>query len=244
MPKSDPVPPVAAVRPHVVESPNGDRIDEYYWLRDDTRTSKEVLGYLEAENAYKAAMTAHTQGARGQGLRGDRRAHQAGRLDRARTACAATGTTRASRPARSTRSTRARPARSTRPSRSCSTSTRSPRATTSSRSARLRCARTTTCLAYAEDTVGRRQYTLHFKDLATGRVLPRPHRRTSSRHRLGERQPDAVLRREGPGDAARLPGPPPRARHAIRRTTRSSTRRRTRRFYTGRHDEARTSATS
>ena len=27
-------------------------------------------------------------------------------------------------------------------------------------------------LAYAEDTIGRRQYTLRFKDLATGRTLP------------------------------------------------------------------------
>ncbi len=61
MPKSPPVPPVAAVRPHVVESPNGNRTDDYYWLRDDTRGSRDVLGYLEAENAYKAAMTAHTQ---------------------------------------------------------------------------------------------------------------------------------------------------------------------------------------
>ncbi len=60
MPKTAPVPPIAAVRPHVVESPNGTRTDEYYWLRDDTRTSPEVIGYLEAENAYKAAMTAHT----------------------------------------------------------------------------------------------------------------------------------------------------------------------------------------
>ncbi len=59
--KSEPVPPTAAVRPHVVESPHGNRTDEYYWLRDDTRESKEVLGYLEAENAYKAAMTVHTQ---------------------------------------------------------------------------------------------------------------------------------------------------------------------------------------
>jgi oligopeptidase B len=60
MPQSAPVPPIAAVRPHLVESPNGTRVDEYYWLRDDTRTSKEVLGYLEAENAYKEAMTAHS----------------------------------------------------------------------------------------------------------------------------------------------------------------------------------------
>jgi len=61
MSKPEPVPPTAAVRPHVVESPNGNRTDEYYWLRDDTRESKDVLGYLEAENAYKAAMTAHTK---------------------------------------------------------------------------------------------------------------------------------------------------------------------------------------
>jgi len=61
MPKSVPAPPVAAVRPHVVESPNGNRTDEYYWMRDDQRTDKDVIGYLEAENAYKAAMTAHTQ---------------------------------------------------------------------------------------------------------------------------------------------------------------------------------------
>src|SRR6185295_15575599 len=61
MPKSVPAPPVAAVRPHVVESPNGNRTDEYYWLRDDKRADKDMLGYIEAENAYKAAMSAHTQ---------------------------------------------------------------------------------------------------------------------------------------------------------------------------------------
>ncbi len=61
MPQTEPVPPIAAVRPHEVESPNGTRIDEYYWLRDDTRSDPEVIGYLEAENSYKAAMTAHTK---------------------------------------------------------------------------------------------------------------------------------------------------------------------------------------
>jgi oligopeptidase B len=60
MPQSAPVPPIAAVRPHLVESPHGTRVDEYYWLRDDTRTNPEVLGYLNAENAYKEAMTAHS----------------------------------------------------------------------------------------------------------------------------------------------------------------------------------------
>ena len=61
MPKSEPAPPVAAVYPYEVVSPQGTRVDEYYWLRDDTRSSPEVLGYLEAENAYKEAMMAHAQ---------------------------------------------------------------------------------------------------------------------------------------------------------------------------------------
>jgi oligopeptidase B len=61
MPMSEPAPPVAAVRPHEVVSPHGTRVDEYYWLRDDTRTNPEVLAYLEAENDYKTAMTAHSE---------------------------------------------------------------------------------------------------------------------------------------------------------------------------------------
>lgn len=45
-------PPVAAQKPHVVASPNGNRSDPYYWLRDDTRQNPEMLAYLKAENAY------------------------------------------------------------------------------------------------------------------------------------------------------------------------------------------------
>ncbi|MDR3387398.1 MAG: S9 family peptidase [Rudaea sp.] len=56
-----PQPPIAAVHPYNVQSPNGVRVDNYYWLRDDTRTRPEVLDYLKAENAYYAAMTAHTK---------------------------------------------------------------------------------------------------------------------------------------------------------------------------------------
>jgi oligopeptidase B len=53
-----PTPPVAAKHPHDVVSPYGTRNDPYYWLRDDTRQKPEVLDYLKAENAYYAAMTA------------------------------------------------------------------------------------------------------------------------------------------------------------------------------------------
>jgi len=48
-------PPVAAVRPHTVASPHGDRVDPYYWLRDDERADPQVLAYLRAENAYTDA---------------------------------------------------------------------------------------------------------------------------------------------------------------------------------------------
>jgi oligopeptidase B len=53
--------PVAAVHPYPVSAPSGTRIDNYYWLRDDTRSKPEVLNYLKAENAYYAQMTQHTQ---------------------------------------------------------------------------------------------------------------------------------------------------------------------------------------
>jgi oligopeptidase B len=45
--------PVAPRSPHTVRSPWGEREDPYYWLRDDTRTDPKVLAYLAAENAYR-----------------------------------------------------------------------------------------------------------------------------------------------------------------------------------------------
>src|SRR5258708_410308 len=54
-------PPSAARKPHQVPSPNGARNDSYYWLRDDTRKSKEVLKYLNDENAYTNSVLAPTQ---------------------------------------------------------------------------------------------------------------------------------------------------------------------------------------
>src|SRR6188768_1104166 len=54
-----PLPPVAAKKPHQVVSPNGSREDEYYWLRDDKRENVEMLAYVKAENAYADVMLAH-----------------------------------------------------------------------------------------------------------------------------------------------------------------------------------------
>jgi oligopeptidase B len=54
-----PPPPDAPQKPHVVRAPHGaERVDPYYWLRDDSRTSPEVLAYLKAENAYADAVMA------------------------------------------------------------------------------------------------------------------------------------------------------------------------------------------
>ena len=53
--------PVAAKKPHQVTSPFGSREDEYYWLRDDKRENPEMLAYLKAENAYADAMLAHVK---------------------------------------------------------------------------------------------------------------------------------------------------------------------------------------
>ncbi|MEE9383689.1 MAG: S9 family peptidase [Nannocystaceae bacterium] len=52
-------PPLAEVRPHNVESPHGTRVDNYYWLRDDERKDLDMLAYLEAENAYKEQVLGH-----------------------------------------------------------------------------------------------------------------------------------------------------------------------------------------
>ena len=51
-------PPVTPQKPHQVESPNGTRQDPYYWLRDDTRKQPEMLAHLKAENAYFEAESA------------------------------------------------------------------------------------------------------------------------------------------------------------------------------------------
>ncbi len=54
-----PTPPDVAKKPHVVKAPHGaERVDEYYWLRDDTRKDPAMLAYLAAENAYADALMA------------------------------------------------------------------------------------------------------------------------------------------------------------------------------------------
>jgi oligopeptidase B len=55
-------PPQARRQPYAVASPNGARTDEYYWLRDDTREAPQVRDYLERENAYAEDVFSPLQG--------------------------------------------------------------------------------------------------------------------------------------------------------------------------------------
>ena len=46
--------PIAAKRPHIMEIHGDRRVDDYYWLRDDTRADPEILAYLAEENEWTA----------------------------------------------------------------------------------------------------------------------------------------------------------------------------------------------
>ena len=52
-------PPVAKIQPVELENHGKVRTDEYFWLRE--RENPEVIAYLEAENAYTDAVTSHTE---------------------------------------------------------------------------------------------------------------------------------------------------------------------------------------
>ncbi|MCM2310177.1 MAG: S9 family peptidase [Steroidobacteraceae bacterium] len=170
MPQS-PKPPVAALEPHEVKSPHGTRNDEYYWLRDDSRGNAAVLAHLAAENAYKDAMLAHVKP-----LQQKLFAEITGRIkpDDASVPYLERGHWYYSRYEKGAEyPVYARKARSLDAPEQVMLDVEALAhghdfyeigALEVSPDGRL--------LAYAEDTVGRRQYTLRFKDLASGRLLP------------------------------------------------------------------------
>ena len=53
--------PYAKRQPHDLVHHGIERVDEYYWLRDDERASPEVLAYLRAETEYAAEVLAPTE---------------------------------------------------------------------------------------------------------------------------------------------------------------------------------------
>ena len=57
LPPTAPTPPLAPRRARILAAHDDERVDDYYWLRD--RDDPAVRAYLDAENAYTAALTAH-----------------------------------------------------------------------------------------------------------------------------------------------------------------------------------------
>ena len=57
--KAEIQPPIAKIVPHTIEKHGDIRTDNYFWLNQ--REDKEVIDYLNKENAYYEAMTAHTK---------------------------------------------------------------------------------------------------------------------------------------------------------------------------------------
>jgi len=166
-----PKPPIAAMKPDVARSPHGDRVDEYYWLRDDTRGNAEVLAYLAAENAYKDAMLAHVRPLE-ERIYGEivSRIKQ----DDASVPYLRRGywyyrryATGAEYPVYARRK-----GSPTGPEQVMLDLAELAHGHDFYDVGVLEVSPDNGLLAYAEDTVGRRQYTLRFKDLASGRLLP------------------------------------------------------------------------
>jgi len=53
--------PIAKKVPHLMNNHNHQRIDDYYWLRDDKRQDPEIIAHLEAENSYCKQQLLHTE---------------------------------------------------------------------------------------------------------------------------------------------------------------------------------------
>lgn len=54
--RAEPLAPSAEIIPHPLTAQGETRVDDYYWLRDDSRQNKKVLNYLTAENRYTEQM--------------------------------------------------------------------------------------------------------------------------------------------------------------------------------------------
>jgi oligopeptidase B len=172
-------PPVAARRPHPIASPQGTRIDPYYWLRDDQREDPEVLAYLKAENEYRALHMAPTQEL-------EERLYQEfiGRLkqDDASVPYHKNGYWYYTRyePAREHPIFARRRGDLEAPEEIMLDANERARGWEFYQIGGIEVSKGARWLAFCEDTVGRREYTLRFKDLRSGEILPEAIERVES----------------------------------------------------------------
>jgi len=178
-PEGLPAAPRASVRPHPVASPHGTRIDPYYWLRDDSREDPDVLAYLEAENAYRAAVMAPTDP-----LQQQLYEEFIGRLkqDDASVPYRKGGYWYYTRyePGQEHGIHARRRGSMEAPEEVLIDGNERARGHDFYHLGNLEVSHQARWLAFCEDTVGRREYTLRFKDLQTGEVLPESIERVES----------------------------------------------------------------
>ena len=180
-------PPAASEKPYEVPSPNGVRHDEYHWLRDDTRRDPEVLAYLKAENDYTATMMAHVRPLE------DRLYEEIlGRIkqDDASVPYRKRGYYYYTRYETGREyPVHARKAGALQAPEQVMLDGNALAATSDYfRIGGMAVARDNRLLAWAEDRVGRRQYTICFKDLDTGELLP---------DRIGNTEPEMAWAADG-----------------------------------------------
>ena len=164
-------PPVAAKKPHRVPSPNGARDDAYFWLRDDTRKDPEMLAYLAAENAYADAIVAPLKPLQ-EKLYKETLSHI--KEDDSSVPWSKDGywyQTRYETGANYPVVERRKGALSA-PAEILLDEPKMAAGHAFFAASEWKVSPDGALLAYAEDTVGRRQYVLHVKDVATGKALP------------------------------------------------------------------------
>ena len=224
-----PAPPDVAKKPHVVKAPHGaERRDEYYWLRDDSRKNPEMLAYLNAENAYADAFMARLKPVE------DRLYDEiVGRIrqddssvpyrDRgwwyySRFEAGKDYPVHARRRDGAGMDAMAIQRANDRGDFGDEAVLLDVNALASGREyysvGTYEVSPDNRLLAYADDTVGRRQYVIRFRDLETGKVFADEIPGRLGRRRLGRRQPHRLLHRERSRDAADQAGEEARARHA------------------------------
>ena len=185
-----PTPPMAATRPHRFVEHGRERVDDYYWLRDDTRKDPGMLAYLGAENAYTQAVLAPTEPLQAKlyqelvsRLKQDddtvpfhkdgfwyyRRFESGKEYDRLYR----------------------RKGSMSAPEELLLDLNELAAGHDYFQLGAWDVTPDGRRLAWTEDTVSRRQYTIHLLDLDDRRALPRDHRQLLERSGLGERQPDA-----------------------------------------------------
>ncbi|WP_277980757.1 S9 family peptidase [Sphingomonas phyllosphaerae] len=164
-------PPRAAKKPHQVASPNGTREDDYYWLRDDTRKNPDMLAYLAAENAYADATLASLKPLQDK-LYGETVSHI--KQDDSSVAYRERGYYYQSRftPGADYAITERRKGTPEAPAEVLFDQPAMAKGHNFFALSNWSVSQDNRLVAYAEDTVGRRQYVLKVKDLTTAQLLP------------------------------------------------------------------------